>query len=148
MSTGTFVGGITTGVFAGGTGVLVEVGRGVLVGTGVDVNVDRTAWVRGVSVGNKVAVLVGVRVKVGVAVGRVRVSVAVSVGVDVGAVEVGKGPRSDPAVRATAVFVLFAFCRASASRGERRNKTIQTRKSRPIHTMLIGKTCEGVRLFF
>ena len=86
--------------------------------------------------------------KVGVAVGRVRVSVAVSVGVDVGAVEVGKGPRSDPAVRATAVFVLFAFCRASASSGERRNKTIQTRKSRPMHTMLIGRTCEGVRLFF
>ena len=51
-------------------------------------------------------------------------SVAVSVGVDVGAVDVGKGPRSDPAVRATAVFVLFAFCRASASRGERRNATM------------------------
>src|SRR5215216_1660905 len=104
-SVGGTVGGMS--VFVGGTGVLVEVGRGVLVGTGVDVNVDRTAWVRGVSVGNKVAVLVGVRVRVGV-----------------GAVEVGKGPRSDPAVRATAVFVLFAFCRASASRGERRNATI------------------------
>src|SRR5215212_2930048 len=104
-------------VFVGGTGigVLVEVGRGVLVGTGVDVNVDRTACVRGVSVGNKVAVLVDVRVKVGVAVGRVRVSVAVSVRVAVGAVEVGKGPWRDPAVTAPAGLVLVVLWRASPS---------------------------------
>jgi len=44
-SVGGTVGGTVGGmsVFVGGTGVLVEVGRGVLVGTGVDVNVDRTA---------------------------------------------------------------------------------------------------------
>ena len=60
----------------------------------------------------------------GVAVGSVGVSVGVSEGVGVGAVEVGKGPRRDPAVRARAVLVLFAFCCASASRGERRNATI------------------------
>jgi hypothetical protein len=110
-----------TGVLLGGTGVLVEGGRGVLVGTGVDVNVEWAMTVRGVKVGIKVGVLVGVRVAVGVAVGIVEVIVGVSEGVTVGAVEVGKGLRSDPAVSASAVLVPFAFCCASASRGERRN---------------------------
>ena len=123
VSTGVFVGTITTGVFVGGTGVLVEVGRGVLVGMGVDVNVERATSVRGVNVGIKVGVLVGVRVAVGVAVGIVDVMVGVSEAVGVGTVEVGKGPRSDRAVRATAVFVLFAFCCSSASRGERLKAT-------------------------
>ena len=111
-------------MLVGGTGVRVEVGRGVLVGMGVDVNVERATAVRGVNVGTKVGVLVGVRVAVAVAVGIVDVMVGVSEGVAVGAVEVGKGPRSDPAVNAIAVFVLFAFCCASASRGERLNPKI------------------------
>jgi hypothetical protein len=63
-------------------------------------------------------------VAVGVAVGIVDVMVGVSEGVTVGAVEVGKGLRSGPAVRATAVFVPFAFCWASASRGERLKATM------------------------
>jgi hypothetical protein len=57
-------------------------------------------------------------------VGIVDVIVGVSEGVGVGAVEVGKGFRSDPAVSAIAVLVLFAFCCASASRGERLNPNI------------------------
>lgn len=61
---------------------------------------------------------------VGVAVGRVGVSVGVSEGVRVGAVEVGKGPRSESAVSARAVLVLFACCCASTSRGARLNATI------------------------
>lgn len=80
--------------------------------------------VRGVKVGIKVGVLVGVRVAVGVAVGIVEVIVGVAEAVGVGAVNVGKGLRSGPAVSASAVFVLFACCCASASRGERRKATI------------------------
>jgi hypothetical protein len=80
--------------------------------------------VRGVNVGSKLGVWVGVRVAVDVAVGIVDVIVGVSEGVGVGAVEVGKGFRSDPAVSARAVFVLFAFCCAFASRGERLNPII------------------------
>jgi hypothetical protein len=112
-----------TGVLVGGTGtgVLVEGGRGVLVGMGVDVNVEWAMTVRGVNVGSKVAVWVGVRVAVGVAVGIVEVIVGVSDGVAVGAVEVGKGLRSGPDVRARAVLVPFACCCAFASRGERLN---------------------------
>jgi hypothetical protein len=40
VSTEVFVGTIITCVFVGGTDVRVEVGRGVLVGMGVDVNVE------------------------------------------------------------------------------------------------------------
>jgi hypothetical protein len=114
---------IMIGVRVGGTGtgVLVEGGRGVLVGIGVDVNVEWAMTVRGVNVGIKVAVFVGVRVAVGVAVGIVEVMVGVSDGVIVGAVEVGKGLRRGPDVSARAVFVLFACCCAFASRGERLN---------------------------
>ena len=61
---------------------------------------------------------------VDVAVDRVGVSVGVSEAVAVGAVEVGKGPRSESAVSAMAVLVLFACCWASTSRGERRKATI------------------------
>jgi len=113
-----------TGVFVGGTEARVEVGRGVLVGKAVDVNVERATTVRGVNVGINVGVWVGVRVAVDVAVGIVDVMVGVSEGVTVGAVEVGKGLRSGPAVRATAVFVPFAFCCASASRGDCLKATI------------------------
>jgi len=54
----------------------------------------------------------------------VGVRVGVSEAVEVGAVEVGNGPRSESAVSARAVLVLFAFCCASASTGERLNATI------------------------
>jgi len=150
VSTGVLVEIIIIGVRVGGTGtgVLVEVGRGVLVGIGVELNVGRTTCVRGVNVGIKVGVLVGVRVAVGVAVGMVEVIVGVSEGVIVGAVEVGKGLRRGPAVSARAVFVLFACCCAFASRGERLNATRYTRRLTPIHRMLINKTCRGVRLSF
>ena len=82
------------------------------------------AFVRGVNVGIRVLVGLGVRVTVGVAVGMVGVSVGVSEAVDVGTVEVGKGPKSDSAVRARAVLVLSTFCCAAASRGELLNATI------------------------
>ena len=126
MSTGVLVEIIIMGVLVGGTGtgVLVEGGRGVLVGAGVEVNVEWAMMVRGVKVGIKVAVLVGVRVAVGVAVGIVDVIVGVSEGVAVGAVEVGKGLRSGPEVSARAVFVLFDCCCASAPSGERRKATM------------------------
>jgi hypothetical protein len=64
---------------------------------------------RGVMVGNRLAVGVGVRVTEGVAVGIVEVTVGRSDGVGVGTVEVGKGPSSSAAVRASAVFVRAAW---------------------------------------
>ena len=51
----------------------------------------------------------------GVAVGSVGVNVGMFEAVTVGAVDVGKGPRSAPAVNAMAVLVLLAFRSASAS---------------------------------
>ena len=84
----------------------------------------------------------------GVAVGMIGVRVGVSEAVGVGAVAVGKGPRSDPAVSARAVLVLFAFCCAFASRGERLNATMKTNASRPIHRILMSKTCKGIRFSF
>ena len=139
-----------TGVFVGGTGGLVEVGRGVLVGRGVDVRVvvECAMTVRGVNVGIKVGVREGVRVAVGVAVGIVDVIVGVSEAVAVGAVEVGKGPRSNPAVRARAVFVLFAFRCASASRGERQKAMTESSKIKPIPMRPTNRTCSGTRFSF
>ena len=113
--------GMITGVFVGTIRVRVAVGRRV---GGMGVLVRPTTLVRGVKVGINVLVGLGVRVTVGVAVGSVGVSVGVSEGVAVGAVEVGKGPSKASAVNARAVFVLFAFCCASASRGERRNANV------------------------
>jgi hypothetical protein len=111
-----------TGVFVGTIRVLVAVGRRVGgMGVDVDVIVGPATLVRGVKVGINVLVGLGVRVTVGVAVGSVGVSVGVSEGVTVGAVEVGNGPSRASAVNAMAVFVLFTFCCASASRGERLN---------------------------
>jgi hypothetical protein len=107
--------------FLGTIGAVVEVDGG----NGVDVRVidELASFVRGVKVGTKVCVGLGVRVTDGVAVGMMGVRVGVSEAVGVGAVEVGKGPRSDPVVSARAVLVLFAICFASASGGERLNTT-------------------------
>jgi hypothetical protein len=96
-------------VFVGMMGAVVAEGRNVGGGTTtVLVPLGRACWVRGVKVGIKVRVGVSVRVTVGVAVGMVGVKVGVSEAVGVGAVEVGKGPRSESAVSARAVFVLLA----------------------------------------
>ena len=104
--------------------------------------------VRGVNVGSKVGVWEGVRVAVGVAVGIVDVIVGVSEGVGVGAVEVGKGFRSDPAVSARAVFVLFAFRCSPASRGERQKAMIESSKIKAIPISPRNKTCSGTRFSF
>ena len=104
--------------------------------------------VRGVNVGSKLGVWVGVRVAVGVAVGIVDVIVGVSEGVGVGAVEVGKGFRSDPAVSARAVFVLFAFRCAPASRGERQKAMTESSKIKPIPIRPTNRTCSGTRFSF
>lgn len=106
--------------FFGTIGAVVEVDGG----TGVDVRIiGLGSFVLGVKVGINVRVGLGVRVTDGVAVGMMGVRVGVSEAVGVGTVEVGKGPKSDPAVSARAVLVLFAICCASASRGERLNAT-------------------------
>ena len=110
--------GMITDVLVGTIRVRVAVGRRV------GVIVAPATLVRGVKVGINVLVGLGVRVTVGVAVGSVGVSVGVSEGVEVGAVEVGNGPSKAFAVNARAVFVLFAFCCASASRGERLNANV------------------------
>ena len=119
---GGFVGAgfVGTGVRVGTMGAMVEVDGG----KGVDVWVPGPgAFVRGVNVGTSVRVGLGVRVTDGVAVGMVGVRVGVSEAVGVGAVDVGKGPRRESAVRARAVLVLSTFCCAPASRGERLNAT-------------------------
>ena len=89
-------------------------------GIGVDVWEDRGCEVRGVNVGTRDGVGLGVRVTEGVGDGSVEVTVGVLEGVGVGAVDVGNGPRRESAVRARAVLVLLAFCSSSASRGVRR----------------------------
>jgi hypothetical protein len=104
--------------------------------------------VLGVNVGSKVGVWEGVRVAVGVAVGIVDVIVGVSEAVAVGAVEVGKGPRSDPAVSARAVFVLFAFRCAPTSRGERLKAMKKSSRIKPIPKRPNNKTCIGPRFSF
>jgi hypothetical protein len=107
VSGGGLVGGME--VFVGRIGAVVAEGRNVGgAAMAVPVPVGRGCWVRGVKVGIKVRVGVSVRVMVGVAVGMVGVKVGVSEAVGVGAVEVGKGPRSESAVSARAVFVLLA----------------------------------------
>jgi hypothetical protein len=108
-------GGGGSGVSVAGDGFVG--GMEVFVAEGLDVGgittiglvpLGRGCCVRGVKVGMKVRVGVSVRVTVGVAVGMVGVKVGVSEAVGVGAVEVGKGPKSESAVSAKAVFVLFA----------------------------------------
>ena len=96
-------------VFVGKIGAVVADGRNVggRTTTGL-VPLGRGCWVRGVKVGINVRVGVSVRVTVGVVVGMVGVSVGVSEAVAVGAVDVGKGPRSESDVSARAVFVLLA----------------------------------------
>jgi hypothetical protein len=102
----------TTRVFVGTK--RVDVGRSVG-GPDVRVFVRPGSLVRRVAVTGKVDVGVSVRVTVGVAVGIVEVIVGRSEGVGVGAVEVGNGPRSAPAVSARAVFVLLAPCSRTTS---------------------------------
>jgi hypothetical protein len=121
---GSVGGGLVGGGLVGTIGAGVEVGGDVRIGNGEDVVVGRASIVLGVNVGINVRVAVGVRVTVGVAVGMIGVRVGVSEAVGVGAVDVGKGPRSEPAVSASAVFVLFTCCWAAASRGARLNATM------------------------
>ena len=123
-STGGSVGGgadvFVAGMGVRGTDVLVR-GMEVRVGTSVDVDVGPGTRVRRVGVTSGDAVIVGVRVGEGVAVGMVDVMVGVSVGVRVGAVEVGKGPSSALEVRASAVLVPAAPKKPPASAPGPRN---------------------------
>lgn len=105
---GAEVAGGSPGLFDAEIRVPVAAGRGVCVRAG-EVDCEFGSFVFGMRACCEVTVGEGVRVTEGVAVGIVGVTVGVSEVVGVGAVEVGKGPKSDWAVMAIAVLVLFAF---------------------------------------
>lgn len=147
VSTGGSVGRGSTGVFvAGGSVGGMSVAAGLVSCTSVGAPAvglfGSPSLGRGVEDTISVRVGVGVRVRVGVALGSTGVVVGVFEAVAVGAVDVGNGPMSAPAVAARAVFVSAACCLLA---GSEPNVSPKARAAMtmmdPIHKRTGRRTC-------